>query len=56
MFSIAWRKPTEHIDCDGETDLQGLVSNILDEADSQESYYSEGYVKVWCFHMVEIGI
>ncbi|TKS92195.1 Meiosis-specific coiled-coil domain-containing protein MEIOC [Collichthys lucidus] len=39
------RKPTEHIDCDGETDLQGLVSNILDEADSQESYYSEGYVK-----------
>ncbi|KAE8283408.1 Meiosis-specific coiled-coil domain-containing protein MEIOC [Larimichthys crocea] len=36
------RKPTEHIDCDGETDLQGLVSNILDEADSQESYYSEG--------------
>ncbi|XP_073351057.1 uncharacterized protein moto [Pagrus major] len=36
------RKPTDKADCDGETDLQGLVSNILDEADSQDSYYSEG--------------
>lgn len=37
-----WRKNTDHTDCDGETDLQGLVSNILDEADSHDSY-SEGY-------------
>ncbi|XP_068575117.1 uncharacterized protein moto [Cebidichthys violaceus] len=36
------RKPAESTDCEGETDLQGLVSNILDEADSQDSYYSEG--------------
>ncbi|XP_038143130.1 uncharacterized protein moto [Cyprinodon tularosa] len=27
--------------CDGEADLQGLVSNILDEADSQDSFYSQ---------------
>ncbi|XP_059204272.1 meiosis-specific coiled-coil domain-containing protein MEIOC [Centropristis striata] len=40
--SIKSRKPTDSSDCDGETDLQGLVSNILDEADSQDSYYSEG--------------
>lgn len=46
VFSFLLRKPTDNIDCDGETDLQGLVSNILDEADSQDSYYSEGYVKV----------
>ncbi|XP_044036085.1 meiosis-specific coiled-coil domain-containing protein MEIOC [Siniperca chuatsi] len=39
--SIKSRKPTDNPDCDGETDLQGLVSNILDEADSQDSYYSE---------------
>ncbi|XP_074512239.1 uncharacterized protein moto isoform X2 [Sebastes fasciatus] len=40
--SIKNRKPTDSTDCDGETDLQGLVSNILDEADSQDSYYSQG--------------
>ncbi|GAA6218015.1 meiosis-specific coiled-coil domain-containing protein MEIOC isoform X1 [Lates japonicus] len=40
--NVKSRKPTDNIDCDGETDLQGLVSNILDEADSQDSYYSEG--------------
>nr|XP_020463037.1 meiosis-specific coiled-coil domain-containing protein MEIOC isoform X2 [Monopterus albus] len=40
--SIKSRKPTDNTDCDGETDLQGLVSNILDEADSQDNYYSEG--------------
>ncbi|KAF1379753.1 hypothetical protein PFLUV_G00179310 [Perca fluviatilis] len=40
--SIKSRKPTDNTSCDGETDLQGLVSNILDEADSQDSYYSEG--------------
>ncbi|XP_042360293.1 meiosis-specific coiled-coil domain-containing protein MEIOC [Plectropomus leopardus] len=40
--SIKSRKPTDNTDCDGETDLQGLVSNILDEADSQDSYFSEG--------------
>ncbi|XP_071327434.1 meiosis-specific coiled-coil domain-containing protein MEIOC [Trachinotus anak] len=40
--SIKSRKPTDNTDYDGETDLQGLVSNILDEADSQDSYYSEG--------------
>ncbi|XP_070779090.1 meiosis-specific coiled-coil domain-containing protein MEIOC [Enoplosus armatus] len=39
--SIKSRKPTDNPDCDGENDLQGLVSNILDEADSQDSYYSE---------------
>ncbi|XP_031168633.1 meiosis-specific coiled-coil domain-containing protein MEIOC isoform X1 [Sander lucioperca] len=40
--SIKSRKPTDNTICDGETDLQGLVSNILDEADSQDSYYCEG--------------
>ncbi|XP_054464019.1 uncharacterized protein moto [Anoplopoma fimbria] len=40
--NIKIRKPTDSTDCEGETDLQGLVSNILDEADSQDSYYSEG--------------
>ncbi|KAI3359116.1 hypothetical protein L3Q82_002659 [Scortum barcoo] len=40
--NIKIRKPTDSTDCDGETDLQGLVSNILDEADSQDSFYSEG--------------
>ncbi|XP_038560299.1 meiosis-specific coiled-coil domain-containing protein MEIOC [Micropterus salmoides] len=39
--SIKSRKPTDNPDCDGETDLQGLVSNILDDADSQDHYYSE---------------
>nr|XP_040047361.1 meiosis-specific coiled-coil domain-containing protein MEIOC [Gasterosteus aculeatus aculeatus] len=36
------RKPTDSTDCEGETDLQGLVSNILDERDSHDSYYSKG--------------
>ncbi|KAM7371590.1 hypothetical protein PAMP_008809 [Pampus punctatissimus] len=40
--SIKSRKPTDSTDCDGETNLQGLVSNILDEAESQDSYNSEG--------------
>ncbi|XP_053194872.1 meiosis-specific coiled-coil domain-containing protein MEIOC [Scomber japonicus] len=40
--NIKSRKPTGSTDCDGETDLQGLVSSILDEAESQDSYYSEG--------------
>lgn len=35
------RKPSDIID-DGETELQGLVSNILDEANSQDSFYSDG--------------
>ncbi|KAK2833185.1 hypothetical protein Q5P01_017074 [Channa striata] len=39
--SIKIRK-SDNTDCDGETDLQGLVSNILDEAHSQDSYYREG--------------
>ncbi|KAM9746382.1 uncharacterized protein moto [Menidia menidia] len=34
-------KPNDTVDCDGEEDLQGLVSNILDEAGSGDSYYSE---------------
>lgn len=46
MFYFPCRKPTDNTICDGETDLQGLVSNILDEADSQDSYYCEGYVGV----------
>ncbi|KAF7225739.1 uncharacterized protein moto isoform X1 [Nothobranchius furzeri] len=33
-------KSIDEADCDGEADLQGLVSNILDEADSQDSFYS----------------
>ncbi|XP_029014043.1 meiosis-specific coiled-coil domain-containing protein MEIOC [Betta splendens] len=36
------RKLIHSTDCEGETDLQGLVSNILDEPDSQDSYYSDG--------------
>ncbi|XP_041823049.1 uncharacterized protein moto [Melanotaenia boesemani] len=35
------RKPTDNADCDGEADLQGLVSNILDETESWDSYCSE---------------
>lgn len=42
FFCVLCRKPTDSTDCEGETDLQGLVSNILDETDSQDSYYSEG--------------
>ncbi|XP_075311124.1 uncharacterized protein moto [Odontesthes bonariensis] len=34
-------KPTDNVDCEGEADLQGLVSNILDEAETQDSYHSE---------------
>uniref|UniRef100_A0A096M1N7 Uncharacterized protein n=1 Tax=Poecilia formosa TaxID=48698 RepID=A0A096M1N7_POEFO len=36
-------KTRKHTDtnCDAEADLQGLVSNILDEADSQDNFYSE---------------
>ena len=44
VFSFPWRKPSDKTDCDGEIDLQGLVSNIVDEADSQDGYYIEGYV------------
>ncbi|XP_047428255.1 meiosis-specific coiled-coil domain-containing protein MEIOC [Mugil cephalus] len=40
--SIKSRKWMENADYERETDLQGLVSNILEEADSQDSYYSEG--------------
>ncbi|XP_040918182.1 uncharacterized protein moto [Toxotes jaculatrix] len=40
--SIKSRKPTDNTDYDGETDLHGLVSNIVDEVDSQDSYYTEG--------------
>ncbi|KAL3053353.1 hypothetical protein OYC64_005817 [Pagothenia borchgrevinki] len=36
------RKPSNTPDYDGETDLLGLVSNIVDEEDSQDSYFSEG--------------
>lgn len=46
VFLFLLRKPTDNPDCDGETDLQGLVSNILDDADSQDHYYSERYGKV----------
>ncbi|KAM3598623.1 uncharacterized protein V6R79_020535 [Siganus canaliculatus] len=42
--STKCRKPTDNADFDGETDLQGLVSNILDEPDSQDGYYSEGRI------------
>lgn len=35
---MLYRKPTNLTDSDGETDLQGLVSNILDEAVSQNGY------------------
>lgn len=44
LFSVTLRKPPENADYGGESDLQGLVSNILDDADSQDSFYSEGYV------------
>ncbi|XP_041634432.1 uncharacterized protein moto [Cheilinus undulatus] len=36
------RKPTDNTDCDGETGLQHLVSNILDEADLQDNFFSNG--------------
>lgn len=35
---MLYRKPTNVTDSDGETDLQGLVSNILDDAVSQNGY------------------
>lgn len=35
---MLYRKPPHLSDCDGETDLQGLVSNILDEAVLQDGY------------------
>lgn len=31
-------------DCDKDTELEALVSSTLDDAESQESYYSVGYV------------
>ncbi|XP_008294309.1 uncharacterized protein LOC103367902 [Stegastes partitus] len=40
---IKSRKP-DIAGCDGETDLQDLVSNILDEADSQDSYLCQGSI------------
>lgn len=43
-FLLFLRKPPENADYGGESDLQGLVSNILDDADSKDSFYSEGYV------------
>ncbi|XP_034449288.1 uncharacterized protein moto [Hippoglossus hippoglossus] len=36
--STRTRKPTDDMNYDGETVLQGLVSNILDEANSRHSY------------------
>ncbi|XP_034567075.1 uncharacterized protein moto [Notolabrus celidotus] len=39
--NIKSRKPTDNTDCDGETGLRRLVSNILDDADSQDSYFSD---------------
>ncbi|XP_062264420.1 uncharacterized protein moto [Platichthys flesus] len=36
--STPTRKPTDDMNYDGETVLQGLVSNILDEANSQHSF------------------
>ncbi|XP_021176926.2 uncharacterized protein moto [Fundulus heteroclitus] len=47
--AIKNRKPTD-ANCDGEADLQGLVSNILGEADSQDCVYSESlptYHLIW---------
>lgn len=35
---LFYRKPTTLTDSDGEAELQGLVSNILDEAVSQNGY------------------
>lgn len=52
MFSLLYRKPSNTPDYDGETDLLGLVSNIVDEEDSQDSYFSEGYVKVYVFKLL----
>ncbi|XP_011476267.1 meiosis-specific coiled-coil domain-containing protein MEIOC isoform X1 [Oryzias latipes] len=39
--SFKKRNPTDNPDYEGEADLQGLVSNILDEKNASESYYSE---------------
>ncbi|CAJ1076166.1 uncharacterized protein moto [Xyrichtys novacula] len=37
------RKPsTENDGCDGESSLQHLVSNILEDADSQDNFFSDG--------------
>ncbi|KAF7656971.1 hypothetical protein LDENG_00033540 [Lucifuga dentata] len=34
--------PADNTDCEGETDLHDLVSNILDESEPQDSYHDEG--------------
>ena len=55
IFSFPVRKPTDDMNYDGETLLQGLVSNILDEANSRHSY-TERYVKVYGFHFFGLGL
>lgn len=44
---MLYRKPSNFTDSDGETDLQGLVSNILDEAVSQNGYDERYGIKVF---------
>ncbi|XP_024128804.1 uncharacterized protein moto isoform X2 [Oryzias melastigma] len=48
--SFKKRNPTVNPDYEGEADLQGLVSNILDEKDASDSFYSEslpGSSSIW---------
>lgn len=46
---LLYRKLTDLNDSDVETDLQGLVSNILDEVGSQNGYNGR-YGKITCLH------
>uniref|UniRef100_UPI003AAE448D meiosis-specific coiled-coil domain-containing protein MEIOC n=1 Tax=Centroberyx gerrardi TaxID=166262 RepID=UPI003AAE448D len=45
--NIKSRNPTDGTECEGEADLHGLVSNILEEADSLDNYYAEGNVSTF---------
>lgn len=39
-----FRNQTERNDYESETDLYGLVSNILEEQDTSQPYFAEGLV------------
>ena len=43
-YSFIFRIQTERNDYGSETDLYGLVSNILEEQDKSQPYFAEGLV------------
>lgn len=50
-YSFIFRIQTERNDYGSETDLYGLVSNILEEQDKSQPYFAEGLV-YYISHMV----